>query len=179
MKQFLILVIIGLFFSLLLSFQNSGKNDAVEALKEKALGFESKQENDSAAFYFLKARGLAEKIKSNKSLKSVLEAEITFWVSREDKEMDEVNKKLQLLWDTYRSDAKFRTIYYEAKSILFLNNSDRDSFQYFFNETVNKIFKSSFKSFFDEIRNEIFENSFKSFFNEIVNKIFKSSFKSF
>jgi hypothetical protein len=119
-------------FFLFLSFQNSSKNTALEALKEKALEFESNQQFDSAAIYFAKARTLADKSNVKESRQSVLEAEMFFWVNRSDKKLHEVKKHLHSLWPVYNSDVKFRVNYYDAKSILFLKNSVRDSFDYFF-----------------------------------------------
>ena len=124
---------------LFFSFQNSTDKAEVNTLKEKAQEFEINLLYDSAAYYFEKARALSKKIKTNNALQSVLEAEITFWINRGDKDIDEINKQLDLFWNNHRSDAKFRINYFEAKSILFLNNSERDSFEYFFNETVKEL----------------------------------------
>ena len=142
MKQLVIPVIFGLFLFLLFSFQFSTNNSVVDALKEKALEFELNQQFDSAAFYFAKARALADKSNVKESRQAVLEAEINFWVNRSDKNLNEVKRQLHLLWAVYNTDAKFRINYYEAKSILFLENSVPDSFDYFYDKTVDEI-KSS------------------------------------
>jgi CHAT domain-containing protein len=135
---FVVLCVVISFF-LFLSFQNSSKNTALEALKEKALEFESNQQFDSAAIYFAKARTLADKSNVKESRQSVLEAEMFFWVNRSDKKLHEVKKHLHSLWPVYNSDVKFRVNYYDAKSILFLKNSVRDSFDYFFEKTVAEL----------------------------------------
>jgi CHAT domain-containing protein len=141
-KQLVIPVIFGLFLFLLFSFQFSTNNSVVDALKEKALEFESNQQFDSAAFYFVKARALADKSNVKESRQAVLEAEINFWVNRSDKKLNEVKSHLHLLWAVYNTDAKFRINYYEAKSILFLENSVPDSFDYFYDKTVDEIKRS-------------------------------------
>ena len=136
-----IFVVLSVFISffLFLSFQNSSKNTTLEALKEKALEFESNQQFDSAAFYFTKARTLAEKSNVKESRQAVLKAEINFWVNRSDKKLNEVISQLHLLWAVYNTDAKFRINYYKAKSILFLKNAVPDSFDYFFDKTVAEL----------------------------------------
>ena len=135
---FALLLIFASFF-LFISFQNSSKNTAVDALKDKALEFESNQQFDSAAFYFAKARALADKSNVKESRQAVLEAEINFWVNRSDKNLNEVKSQLHLLWAVYNTDAKFRINYYDAKSILFLKNAVPDSFDYFFDKTLAEL----------------------------------------
>jgi tetratricopeptide (TPR) repeat protein len=139
MKYFVIPVIFGLFLFLLFSFQFSSNNSVVEELKEKAMEFESNQQFDSAAFYFAKARALADKSNVKESRQAVIEAEINFWVNRSDKKLNEVKSQLHLLWAVYNTDAKFRINYYDAKSILFLKNAVPDSFDYFFDKTVAEL----------------------------------------
>jgi len=81
-------------FFLYVSFQNSNNNAIVDELKKKALQFESDEEFDSAAIYFVKARELADRLKLDLGRHEVLEAEITFWINRTDKENNEIKKQL-------------------------------------------------------------------------------------
>jgi tetratricopeptide (TPR) repeat protein len=126
-------------FFLYLSFQNSSNNAIVDELKDKALQFESDEEYDSAAIYFVKARELADRLKLDSGRHQVLESEITFWINRADKENSEIKKQLELLWATYNADATFRVNYFEAKSIFFLRISEKDSFDFYLNKTIREL----------------------------------------